>query len=152
MRVYCLTGLRYKNQLSGKGAEIFGGRWNSKGVSMVYTSESRALCTAEVAVHVPFGVLPKQYYLQTIELPDQFILTLNEDALGQDWRSFPHLPSTKRVGDDFVKKSKYMSLKVPSAIVQDEYNYLINDQHQDFPLVKLMMVEEFRFDHRLFRK
>ena len=70
MIVYRLTKAKYSHDRSGKGAEKTGGRWNSKGIPVVYTSESRALCTSEIAVHTPLGILPHDYMLITIEIPD----------------------------------------------------------------------------------
>ncbi|NQU32919.1 MAG: RES family NAD+ phosphorylase [Bacteroidetes bacterium] len=70
MIVYRLTKAKYSNDLSGKGAAKTGGRWNSKGIPVVYTCESRALCTSEIAVHTPLGILPLDYMLITIEISD----------------------------------------------------------------------------------
>ena len=66
MIVFRLSKATYALDLSGKGAEKTGGRWNSKGIPMVYTSSSRALCTAEIAVHLPLGLVPSGYHLTTL--------------------------------------------------------------------------------------
>jgi RES domain-containing protein len=68
MNVYRLSKAIHANDLSGKGAEKNGGRWNSHGLPMIYTSQSRALCIAEVAVHLPMGILPEDYRLITIDI------------------------------------------------------------------------------------
>lgn len=78
MIVFRLGKEKYKNDLSGIGAEKFGGRWNSKGVRMVYTSQSRALANLEVAVHLTLKLVPKDYYLTSIEIPDELILDYPE--------------------------------------------------------------------------
>jgi len=150
MIVYRLTKNAYKNVLSGKGAELHGGRWNSKGKSIIYTCQSRALCTMEIAVHTPLGNLPKGYYLQTIKIPDLRIQEIKTTLLHKDWRNFPHHSSTKSYGNAFISQGKNLVLKVPSAIIQDEYNYLINPNHPYFKKIKLMDIQSFKFDQRLF--
>ena len=152
MIVYRLTKAKYKKGLSGRGAELNGGRWNSKGYSLIYTGASRALCTTEIAVHTPLGIVPVDYWLQSIELPDIQELNIHQDDLATDWNSFPHRISTKMIGNEFIQQSQYLVMKVPSAVIQDEFNYLINPSHPDFARVKLIKVEEFKFDHRLFKR
>nr|WP_255897437.1 RES family NAD+ phosphorylase [Rufibacter sediminis] len=75
MIAYRLSKGLYKNDLSGRGAEIAGGRWNSKGTALLYTCESRALCTTEIAVHTPLGIVPVDYWLITLEIPDELLLS-----------------------------------------------------------------------------
>lgn len=153
MIVFRLSKARYSHDLSGKGAEKAGGRWNSKGTAILYTSESRALCTTEVAVHLPLGIVPTDYELVTLEIPDTAgIQVLTEDALPDDWDAFPPIPSTQTVGDQFVEEVKHMVLKVPSAVIQDDFNYLLNPLHPNFSQVKCLSTETFRFDGRLFER
>lgn len=153
MIVYRLAKEKYRNDLSGKGAEISGGRWNSKGTAMVYTSASRALCTAEIGVHIPFGIIPEHYYLAEIEIPDTSIFeNVHDSQLPVKWNQFPHAHETQKIGDQFIENNKSLVLKVPSAAVQGDFNYLINPQHTDFPKVKIRMTELFSFDERLFRR
>ena len=153
MIVYRLSRGKFKNDLSGRGAELAGGRWNSKGVALLYTSESIALCTVEIAVHLPLGIVPADYHLIRIELPDSAsILELNPDDLPADWKSFPHANSTQEIGDAFVLNGEYLALKVPSATVQGTSNYLINPRHQAFRDVRILQTTPFEFDKRLFVK
>jgi RES domain-containing protein len=153
MIVYRLSRSIYAHDLSGKGAEKAGGRWNSKGVSVVYTSSSRALCVAEIAVHTPLGILPVDYYLVTIEIPDTVnIYEVSAGSLPKDWRSIPHSGSTQKIGDAFIRENKFMVMKVPSAVVQGDFNYLINPFHKDFSRIKIVNTERFSFDDRLFLK
>src|SRR5690349_20226228 len=98
MIVYRLSKGQYHADLSGKGAELYGGRWNSKGVALLYTSQSRALAFAEVAVHLPVRIVPKDYYLVSISFTDTIkILEIAEADLPNDWRSNPHSNSTQRI-------------------------------------------------------
>ncbi|MFD2601183.1 RES family NAD+ phosphorylase [Flavobacterium suzhouense] len=151
MIVFRLSKEVYANDLSGRGAEKAGGRWNSKGTAMVYTSESRALCTTEIAVHTPLGILPIDYVLIAIEIPNTIQITeIKSPSLPEDWKSLPHAHSTQEIGDIFVTEEKTAVLKVPSAVVQGEFNYLINPSHKDFKKIKVKLIEPFDFDERLF--
>jgi len=151
MIVYRLAKAKFSHELSGKGAEKSGGRWNSRGVSMIYASDSRALCTTEVAVHLPLGLLPADYKIITIEIPDSIkVLVLPIRKLPADWKSIPHSGSTQEIGDDFIRQNKAAVLKVPSAVVQGDFNLLFNPNHKDFTQIRIKKVEDFGFDSRLF--
>ena len=148
MIVYRLSKEIYANDLSGKGAEIAGGRWNSKGSAALYTAKSIALCVTEIAVHIPLGILPKDYRLIHIEIPDTDFF--EPKRLPKDWNTFPHPDSTQKIGDRFLKENKFLFMKVNSAAVQGEFNYIINPKHVDFSDVKIKKIEKFTFDDRLF--
>lgn len=152
MIVFRVCKSKHARDLSGHGAEIAGGRWNSKGTPLVYTSDSRALCTAEIAVRTPLGIVPSDYDLVTIEIPEDSILTLSKEDLPVHWKSFPHNESTRKIGDTFQAEGKFLVLKVPSAVVQDEYNFLINPLHSERAKIKVIQIEPFAFDERLFNK
>jgi len=151
MIVFRLSKSKFARDLSGKGAEKSGGRWNSKGTALVYTSESRALCTTEIAVHTPLGNLPLDYQLITIEIPDEIKIHKTDTlTLPVDWKSLPHSHSTREIGDKFVSDGFFAVLQVPSAVVQDEYNFLINPNHSDADKIRIIAIEPFSFDERLF--
>lgn len=153
MIVYRLSKSKFASDLSGRGAEKAGGRWNSKGTAMVYTSASRALCTTEIAVHTPLGNLPLDYLLVTIEIPDTItILELPLTELPGDWKSIPQAHSTQLIGDNFVAQGLYAVLKVPSVVVQDEYNFLLNPHHPAASGIVIRGIEPFNFDERLFNR
>jgi len=153
MKVYRLSKEKYKNDLSGRGAEIAGGRWNNKGVPIVYTSESRALCTTEIAVRTPLGMLPLNYFIIEIEIPEDLkILHLKLEDLPKDWKRFPHSNTTQIIGDTFIKEEKSVALKVPSVVVEGDFNYLLNPRHKNFHKIKITKTSPFNFDERLFIK
>jgi len=153
MIIYRLSRQQYINDLSGRGAELAGGRWNSKGIPMLYTSESRALAAIEIAVHTPLGILPSNYYLATIEIQDiHRAVTVDLDDLPPNWSKSPFLKITQKIGDSFIKENKHLVLRVPSATVKGDHNYLINPHHSDFGKVKVISTEPFEFDSRLFKK
>ncbi|MBL7930671.1 MAG: RES family NAD+ phosphorylase [Bacteroidia bacterium] len=153
MILFRLCKAKFSKDLSGKGAQLSGGRWNSKGRPLIYTSESRALCTAEIAVHTPLGIIPNDYELITIEIPVSVpVLELDMKLIPGNWKSFPHSNSTQIIGDTFISENKYLVFKVPSVIVPGEHNYLINPNHNDIKLLSILSIEPFEFDKRLFVK
>ncbi len=152
MIVYRICKGKYENDLSGQGARLAGGRWNSKGVPVVYTSQTRALCMVEVAVHIPFGYLPVDYKILSIEIPDSVdIQEIPTHDLPNGWNSITYSSATQAIGDDFIKTNKFLVLKVPSATVDGEFNYLINPNHANIRDIKIVESKDFRFDIRLFK-
>lgn len=153
MKLFRLCKAGFATDLSGKGAEVAGGRWNSKGTPLVYTSSSRALCLLEVAVHLPLYLVPADFRLITLEIPDE--LKMQEvpvNRLPLNWKQYPYPVSCQHIGDLFVKNEKLPVLKVPSAIVQDEWNYLLNPRHTDIRKIKIVRNDPFAFDERLMGK
>jgi RES domain-containing protein len=152
MKVYRLSRKKYAGELSGKGAALSGNRWNSKGVEMIYTSESRALAMAEVIVHLSLAVLPKDFVLLEIEIPDAIpIKKLNPKKLAKNWNVFPHHPATQQIGDAFIRDGEYAVLQVPSAVVNGDSNFLINPFHPAFKKIKIISQHPFLFDQRLIK-
>jgi RES domain-containing protein len=153
MIVYRLSKLEYAKDLSGRGAELHGGRWNSKGEPIVYTSQSRALAFVELAAHIPVGILPKDYYLVSINIPDKLsLLQLNSRDLPAGWRSIPHSNGTQQLGDRFIADGDYAVLQVPSAIVPGDFNFLINPKHPEARHLTIKGTEPFEFDSRFVRR
>ncbi len=152
MIVFRISKGKYKTDLSGTGAELYGGRWNNKGTKLIYTASSRALAMSEVAVHVPFNKLPKDYFMISIEIPDSEMSSITEkDLKGINWKSNPPSYLTQEIGDTFVDEQKTLILQVPSAVVSGDYNVLINPLHKEVSKVKILNVEAFEFDIRLFK-
>lgn len=150
MILYRICKSRYAADLMGKGAELVGGRWNSKGVAVIYTSSTIALCMLEVAVHVPPGMMPEGFERVTIEIPDDKVFELTEADLPPGWSVFPHLPVTQLIGDEFVYEGKFLVMKVPSAVVPGEFNYIINPNHPDAGSMRITDTRPYNFDKRLF--
>lgn len=152
MRVFRLSRQKYAKDLSGKGAAMFGNRWNSKGVGMLYTAESRALAMAEVLVHLSLASLPDDYMMVELEIPARVkIDVLLQKRLGSDWNTNPPIPATQYVGDEFIRLKKVGVLKVPSAVVKGDFNYLLNPNHGDIETVKIVEIVNFPFDKRMFK-
>lgn len=153
MIVYRLAKRPFHLDLSGKGAELYGGRWNSKGTAMVYTSESRALSFAELSMHTSMGIVPKDYFLVSIRIPDDAaIRSLSLADCPPDWRLNPNSSSTQLIGDAFVRDAGHLALSVPSAVVPGDRNFLINPLHPLIQAVEIVDIEAFEFDSRMGRR
>lgn len=152
MKVFRLSRKKYPTELSGKGAATFGARWNSPGIEMVYTAESRALAMAEVFVHLSLAMMPDDYLMLTIEIPESVsVKVLDCDTLPDDWSESPYNFKTQKIDDRFIAAREACVLKVPSSVVQGDFNYLINPYHADFGLIKVVDSIDFVFDRRLIR-
>lgn len=152
MKVFRLTRKKYNDPLSGKGAAIKGARWNSAGTEILYTSSSRALAMAEVYVHLSLNLLPKDFIMVQINIPDYLtITTIPKDQLPQRWNEFPYTNESQGVGDLFISEKQNPILQVPSAIVAGDFNYLINTSHPDFEELEIDSKSDFPFDGRLFK-
>jgi len=152
MIVYRLSKQKYCNDLSGAGAEKTGGRWNNKGLPVLYTADSRALAMIEVAVHIPLGIIPTNYFMTAIEIADHFSMDkIDPASLSPNWKTNPITKSTQHIGDDFLRANRFLTLQVPSAIVQGDFNYLVNPRHSDFYTIKILWTIPFEFDTRMFK-
>lgn len=152
MKVYRIEREKYLDTtLQGVGAALTEGyRWNSLNTYLVYTAESRALATLEVAVHLDFlEDLPTDRFYVEIEIPDDIeILEVPIDQLPEKWDAKPPILETQFIGDDFVSQNNVAVLKVPSAIVPPEFNYLINPKHPDAAKIKVIAIQKLQFDNR----
>ena len=152
MQVFRLVRAKFAKPLSGKGAALKGGRWNSPGIEMIYAAENRSLAMAEVAVHFSLATMPSDYVMTTIDIPDGVKrVRIKESDLPSNWKDFPHPPATQKVGDAFVNDQKAAVVFIPSVVTQGDYNVLINPLHKDFAKIKIVKVEKFPFDHRLWK-
>lgn len=156
MKVFRIERKKYLNTtLQGVGAALTEGyRWNSLNTYLVYTAESRALATLEVSVHLDFSEdLPTDRFYVEIEIPDDIeILELSIEQLPENWDSKPPILETQFIGDDFVSQKNAAVLKVPSAIVPPESNYIINPNHPDSAKIKVISTQKLLFDDRFKQK
>ncbi|MES2557407.1 MAG: RES family NAD+ phosphorylase [Bacteroidota bacterium] len=150
MKVYRLTRRKFSHDFNGKGAAMCGARWNSKGTELIYTSDSRALAMAEVAVHLSSDTLPSDFMMLEIDIPDtvSFAPEVSVDDLHPNWNAFPHDVLTQLIGDQFIQSNAFCALKVPSAVVKGDFNILINPVHPDFGKIRIIDESDFPFDRR----
>ena len=145
---YRIANSRHATDLSGKGAYLFGGRWNSEGVKMLYTAESSSLSILEVLVYVSNITFTSKSIL-TIDVPLDSFREIPVNALNNGWDQLPASSYTKKIGDDWIKSMESLVLIVPSVVNPRERNILINPLHPLFAEVKIISEEVFSFDRRL---
>ena len=153
MKVYRIAKAKYIDDLSGTGARLYGGRWNNKGIGIIYTSETRALATVEYLVHVPLAMIPTNICIATLEIPDS--ITAREiliPDLPANWRSCPGPLELSRLGTEWALGNETLLLRVPSVVVEHEFNILINPSHPDIKHVIISRIENYRFDNRLIKE
>jgi RES domain-containing protein len=133
----------------GEGARLYGGRWNSPGVRMIYTSESLALAALEMLTHLGKSDLLASYSRCAVNFDASLITSLNRSHLPANWRTYPAPPELQGLGDTWVADGTSVVLEVPSVLIETESNYLINPLHPDFGTLTIEDVEPFVFDARL---
>jgi RES domain-containing protein len=149
MIIYRICKSEYKDDLSGTGAKRYGSRWNQPGYPMLYTAEHISLAALEMLVHINFDEVPPSFYLLLIKLPDAVAITeLKYDKLKKSWEEDNGY--TAWIGSEFLKDKTTLCLKVPSAVIAEEHNYLLNPLHADFKKVQIEESRPFNFDKRLF--
>lgn len=136
---------------TGEGARRYGGRWNSKGIAVVYTSSSISLAVLEILVHIPIYGILKEYVHIPVEFDQKFVVSLKRDDLPGNWNSDPAPRAAKQIGDSWVESRESVILEVPSAIVPTEKNFLVNPAHPDFKKLKIGSPTKFEFDPRLIK-
>jgi RES domain-containing protein len=138
-----------RTALSGEGARLFGGRWNSPGVSMVYLAQSQALAALEMLVHLDAAELLRSYVVIEAGVDERFISRVDRARLGRNWRSDPPPAKLRAIGDAWIAGESSVLLQVPSVLVPAEFNYLVNPRHADFAKLHVGKPSHFRFDSRL---
>ena len=133
---------------SGEGAAKTGGRWNSRGVAVIYTSSTKSLAALESLVHLNPPVLFK-YVAIRIRFDDTLLEIMPARNLPADWRAEPPPPSSKAVGDGWVWEARSAVLALPGVLISGEPNYLLNPAHPDFKKISIGKPEPFAFDPRL---
>ena len=151
MELYRIAQEKFAEDLSGNGARLFGGRWNSEGQFALYTSFTRSLALLETLAHTPAKLLQaKTYLLITLFVPDTTtIQTLETKKLPNGWDDVEISPFTQKTGDQFLIAKKKLALVVPSVLMPEEINYILNPLHADFKKVKIINKRRIHFDKRV---
>jgi RES domain-containing protein len=139
---------RAADAFSGEGARQYGGRWNSPGVSVVYTSAHQSLAALEMLVHLQPRI-SLRFVVFPVEFEDHLVEHLRDDALTAHWRVEPPGSATMEIGDAWARTSRAAVLAVPSVIVPLETNYLLNPLHPAFGRINIEKPFDFSFDPRL---
>jgi len=149
MIVYRIGRNKHINDLTGEGARLFGGRWNHVLTPCVYTSESRSLAVLEYTVNVNIDDIPRALSIATIEIPDNAILELKTEDLPGNWMQAPTPSSTKDFGTNLLKKAAVPIIKIPSTVIPQEFNYLLNPLHPDSKYFKIVSIDDIVYDVRI---
>ncbi len=148
MIIYRITSEIYKDDISGNGAAIFGARWNSIGKRMLYASQHISLSILESLVHFKREQIPPNLYLLYISLPTNIeISTISLQKMKNKWSN--HIDYTQWIGDSFIENNQSLVLQVPSAVVPEECNFLLNPLHKDYKKISIQKSELLQLDERL---
>lgn len=140
-----------ENAFTGEGARLYGGRWNHKGVTMVYTAGSQSLAALEMLVQDE--PLRARYVMIPVSLPRNLkIERVTVEELPTDWRDLAARDQTQAIGTAWAKRKSSAVLAVPSAVIPAEYNYLLNPLHPSFSKIEIGEPQDFITDLRLQRK
>jgi RES domain-containing protein len=138
---------------SGEGARIYGGRWNPIGIPVIYTAESLSLATLEIIVHLEREqLLYKRFVKIPVTFESSLVFPLSRKKLPKDWASLPPSESTQKIGQKCIEQAIHAILKIPSTVVQEEHNFLINPAPPDFSAIEFGEPQRFEFDERLIEK
>ncbi len=149
MILYRISRCNYITDLEGTGTRLFGGRWSSPGLPGIYLASSRALSVLEVLVHLQPLMVPNNYCLAEILVPENSIEKVDANSLPAKWKDMSPPNQLKAIGDRFLRENKHLMLQLPSSIVPAESNFLINPFHPDMKKVRIVKREPFSFDERL---
>ncbi len=151
-RIATQTTAYAATDLSGTGARLTGGRWNSPGRPVVYTSTSMSLAVLETVVHLKSSSFPFARYLVRLEVPHALWKARRVHEVAQlpdGWDALPAGSVSRHHGDDWLAAGHPLLLEVPSVVLPEESNVLINPLHRDAHKVKATMVRPFAYDARL---
>lgn len=138
-----------EDAFSGRGARLYGGRWNARSIAMVYTSATLSLATLEILVGTPRPQRLPEYATFRCDVPDDLIEPLDVTTLPESWRSYPAPPQLQEIGSRWIAEARSAALAVPSAVIESETNLLLNPAHHDFAKIEITPSRPLRFDLRL---
>lgn len=151
MRVWRVSSRRFVDTaFSGIGASLYPGRWNHRGVHMVYTASSRSLARLEILVHTDQDLAPPDLVIMAADIPDDTIATLALDELPESWHMIPAGSWTRDRGTEWFHAEQSLALRVPSVVESQEFNILVNPRHADFAQVQIKPPQTLIWDPRLF--
>jgi RES domain-containing protein len=117
---------------TGDGARRYGGRWNSRGVSVVYLAQSQSLAALEMLVHLDSGELLNYYAAIPVDFDERLVSDVDFSSFPKNWKAYPAPKRLQTIGDAWVYRGKSVVLRIPSVIVPSESNFLLNPAHPDF--------------------
>jgi RES domain-containing protein len=149
MIVYRISATRYAKDLTGEGARLYGGRWNNRLTACIYTSQSRALAVLEYTVNITADDIPRGLSMIALDIPEDRILDITEPMLPGNWKEAPAPASTKDFGTRILKAMRYPVIRIPSAIIPQEFNFILNPFHPDSAGFIIAGIHDFVYDMRI---
>jgi RES domain-containing protein len=149
LKVYRFVSTKFPDGLSSEGARRHGGRWNSKGVPVLYCATSESLAMLELRVHSPHPY-PRTRWRFVIEVPDDALTLVVEEELPRGWDKLPAGPASKRLGDAWAAARSSLGLLVPSVVASEEKNLILNPAHLRFQEVRVLSKRRVVLDKRLY--
>jgi len=149
MIVYRIAKKEYIEDLSGNGAKRTGGRWNPKGIPILYCASTSSLAILEKLVSIDMDLLPEDLCIAALEIPKSKILKIPEEELPKNWNHYPSPDALKSIGKSWIELGNFCTLQIPSAVNSMESYYLINVKHPLMEKIKIKEVTPFRIDNRL---
>ena len=140
---------RARNAFTGEGSRFYGGRWNSRGRSVIYVSEHESLAALELLVHTMPLSLTERHFSFRIEWDDKLTEYFPISDLRPDWNAEPPTSVSKEIGNEWVRSGRSVALALPSLLSTSELNFLLNPNHPDFKKIKIGPPVAYRFDPRL---
>jgi RES domain-containing protein len=152
IRSWRLVKTRFvKHAFDGEGARLYGGRWSSPGVPVIYTSATASLAVLEVFANAYRAELLASFQLFSCAFDESFVTRISPRDLPANWRQSPAPARLQEIGDEWLRTGRALVLEVPSSIIEHENNYLINPLHTDFKRIKRSAPETFVIDLRLIK-
>jgi RES domain-containing protein len=142
-----------RHALDGEGARLYGGRWTSPGLPVVYTSATASLAVLEVFANAQRRAeLLTHFQLLSCTFDESLVTSIDPLNLPPNWRQSPAPSELQKIGDEWLRNAASLVLEVPSSIIEHESNYLINPLHRDFKRLKSSAPEPFVIDMRLIKR
>ncbi|MDQ6678395.1 MAG: RES family NAD+ phosphorylase [Acidobacteriota bacterium] len=152
LRAWRIVKRKYAlDAFTGEGARLYGGRWNSPGRQVVYTSESQSLAALELLVHLEMPEVLFHYVVFEVTFEPSLAEDVGPD-LPERWDAEPVLRKVQAIGDEWIRSGGSAVLRVPSALIPSENNFLLNPLHWQFSKIRIGKETPFRIDRRLSKK
>jgi RES domain-containing protein len=151
MNVFRISYCKYIDDLSGKGAAIAGGRWNSEGIHVLYTASTASLAMLETLAHLK-SMPVTDFCITCLEVPDEDLIKVAEDELPSSWNAYPAPVTLQKIGDRYLRTNQFLSVQLPSALLSEDKVILLNPNHPKFKRVKVVYTRKLAIDKRLYSR
>ncbi|CAL67636.1 RES family NAD+ phosphorylase [Christiangramia forsetii] len=151
MNIYRIAKTKYINDLSGEGARLYGGRWNKKGTAVIYFSEHLSLCVLEMLTRLDYEDLSEGFMFLEAEIPSSLLSHLpNPEKVSLFWRNNPPISNTQEYSSNFLLEKNSLGFSIPSAVLPNERNIILNPFHKDFSSFKILQTGTLELDARIY--